>query len=217
MRNVDEHAFDCLTEETAWLTGLLFSDGCLSGSHNGIALSSTDRDLVESARRILKSEHAIWSFTPTHSFGTATQHRLSIRNKALFQAYIGLGIPVTKRDRTAFPVLPASLKRDFIRGVFDGDGGISIKSAPQAYFSGPLEFARVLRQHLIDVVGIDTSKLYEPKQTHGVGAVHIWSKPSMHKLFHYMYDGATVYGNRKRDTWSRYFLLPRGLFEGVSA
>lgn len=60
----DPTIFDRLTKETAWLLGLIWSDGWMQKNTTGI--TSKDRDLLEAAEMVLKGTDCIVAVRTPH-------------------------------------------------------------------------------------------------------------------------------------------------------
>jgi hypothetical protein len=122
---LNEHAFDSITEESAYWIGFLMADGTIverSANSFQLSLSLQDRDRahLECFKRFLGSSHAITTITaPTY-----TSCYLSIRSKKLADALAQYGV-IPGKTHTA-QVIGLEKNRHFWRGVVDGDGYIAL-------------------------------------------------------------------------------------------
>lgn len=204
-RHYNPRVFIEFTPDSAWLLGLLLSDGSFaSGPRKTIGLSSTDRDLAEQMKTIMETDHPIYERDPATMkgcHGKKTQYRLYVNGADLVASLEALGIPKQKRDRSQIPAIPSELVRHFIRGYMDGDGGCSDKGG-HAYCSGPFALMETVKARL-ETEGISVSKVTQHTQSTIVGNIFVHGKDNLAKLYHYLYDGATAYGRRKYETWQR--------------
>lgn len=202
-RKVNEHAFRHMTPDTAWLLGLLFADGCWGGAKTSVHLTSVDEDLVTQMRDILDSDYPIERRDPTTMAGCKgkrTQFRLCLNSRAMIDSLSDLGIPRLKSERAVFPPMDPDLLHHFIRGYWDGDGGVSAQG--HAYVAGPILLMERLHRHLIGE-GIIPGRIYHPKQCKSIATFHIMRRPELIKLHRYLYSDATRFCHRKREIWDR--------------
>lgn len=128
-KNLDEEFFDNIdTPYKAWLLGFLLTDGSVRDSRGccqiRLEIQSSDRKVLEDMKLNLKLDSKIYldnreksecvgiCFTCKHMFNTLSQYGIVPR-----KTYITNSLNIEK--------IPKHLQRDFIRGVFDGDGGIT--------------------------------------------------------------------------------------------
>ena len=111
----------------AYVLGYFAADGCLSVNPLGaryIHFDSTDLEQLETVRALLKSKHVI-SVKPAMQKSWKTCYRIQIGSRQIFTDLVGLGFGPRKGRRLALPSVPLDFLPDFVRGYFDGDGGIS--------------------------------------------------------------------------------------------
>lgn len=211
---VQHDIFDSIdTEEKAYWVGFLAADGgvndqdCLS-----LELARADGHHVETFNRFMNSDYLI----KPSSKGCV---RLQITSDQICRALAQNFIVPRKTFRTRIPLLSKELIRHFIRGVFDGDGWVSSrlsrnskgknKGRPVASgrrtfevcFSGGCEtFMNELRDILSQITGFRGSLNYRKNKRYG----HAWTlsfggNRQVKKIYHYFYDGASVWLPRKRD------------------
>ncbi len=111
----------------AYVLGYFAADGCLSINSLGaryIHFDSTDLEQLEVVKMLLRSKHVI-SEKPTAQQTWKTCYRIQIGSRQVFSDLAGLGFGVRKGGRMTLPNIPSDFLQDFVRGYFDGDGGIS--------------------------------------------------------------------------------------------
>ena len=105
----------------------------------------------------------------------------------------------------SLPSIPDNLMKHFIRGYFDGDGSVyltkdnTIKTA----FYGTHDFINSIQDFLIKELNLTKKKITDQKEAN-VSFVGM-AKQESEKLYHYMYDEATIFLNRKYEKYNKYF------------
>lgn len=121
--------FNKWTPEMAYVLGFLFADGYVFKNPRGscfICFSSTDREIILKIRKVLKSNHKLG--IRKRKNGWKTGYVLQIGSKDIFKILkIKFGIFQNKSLVIKFPKVPEAFLGGFIRGYFDGDGGVSFK------------------------------------------------------------------------------------------
>jgi len=124
--------FDKWSPSVAYLLGLVFADGHVDHNHdNGRAAHyltfgfRASSDLPFVINNLLDSQKP-----PSEIMSNGKpQLRLRFGDEQMIHRLIGLGVPSGKKSLIMeYPNVPTGLDRHFIRGFFDGDGGV--------YYSG---------------------------------------------------------------------------------
>lgn len=119
---INEAFFSSWSPEMAYILGLLMSDGCLSRTKKGsyrISLCLNDKELLENVARTMGSEHDV-----VKSKYQERQYIFIFGREKMAQDLLKLGMKPRKSLDIEFPYVPEEYLRDFIRGVFDGDGSV---------------------------------------------------------------------------------------------
>lgn len=149
---VNESLFDSWTRESAWFYGWIITDGHVNSKSLAVRLQSRDIDVIEKLKRLASFDGEIYEYP-----GTA---EIRIYNRRMVDALHRLGIP--QRNKTFDCVFPCdisdSVKWDFMRGAFEGDGSVSVgrDGSLNVSFCGAArnfidEFQRVLESNGIAV------------------------------------------------------------------
>lgn len=211
------------TEKQAYLLGIIYADGCIvkqSGNRQlKITLCLQEEDNLATellADEICPDKRPILSYPPSiKSRGWKKRSVLAISSDELGQDLINLGCNIGKSALgIKFPNIETDLINHFIRGYFDGNGGITVdvvknryvrvgtnsikkpfvdKLRKRCYFcSTDLSFLVDLFSHLPD---------FKMKtQTRFKRSCHTWSIESQSDvdiLQEYLYKNATVFLARK--------------------
>lgn len=235
----NEHFFDEInTEEKAYVLGFFFADGCnhdLSNLDNGyyhqnvISFTQLEQDIdildkIKSAMGCNRPYVEIMQQT-----NGKKKYSLRIVSNILSKALSLLGATPNKSLTIRFPEnIPQSLMPHFIRGYFDGDGGVwngkrkkmivkderhpgktreKIVHNVKFNFTGNPEFINSLQDYLVSVLGFRKTKLnFSGKARSGTYCTMEYSgRKQMKKLFDFMYQDATIYGTRKYNKFQEIF------------
>lgn len=200
--------FDRIGSESAsyWL-GFFVADGHLAknGRQSTFNLSSRDHDhlqkLADEFDLTVKSRDVYDKRTNK----TYKNSNLTLCSKHLWQAINGLGVPRLKTaglDGLVFNSIPGHLVNHFVRGYFDGDGCISKIGVAEFRLAicGTPDFlertANVVRLGAAITGGAISNKK-------GVSTVVWCGTDRLNKIKEWLYDGATIWLERKRDTFEK--------------
>jgi len=113
------------SHELAWLVGVVMSDGYVSNPKFGkfIRVAMCDRDVVFNIAKLIDYEGNI---IHRHNKHNKDVFILNISGKHVWSFFVDLGITHSKSVELKFPNLPEMYIYSCIRGIFDGDGSISI-------------------------------------------------------------------------------------------
>ncbi len=115
---VNESFFDKWTPEMAWVLGLMATDGHVGKCGRAFYLTSKDYDMLHNVRELLGFSGNV------HRCNTAW--RLSVCRKSLCDALAAKGIVPRKTFTVDWGSFPAEFHRHFLRGLWDGDGGVCL-------------------------------------------------------------------------------------------
>jgi len=203
--SLNENYFDLIdTEEKAYWLGFLAADGSVrfgTKDHPRSAvvrlkLSIIDKNHVEKFCSALGTDSPI---KLNDRYAIASIHSYHIVNS--LSKY---GIIPNKTFSTYFPILEPSLERHFIRGIVDGDGCFSMRKLKTGtldpkfnvigYKSLIIAVAEKLRQ------GCKIKGSLHPAYgcSEDIWRFSVGGRLQVARLHKYLYDGATVYLDRKK-------------------
>lgn len=199
------------TEHKAYWIGLLLADGSISKKvyENGsytynlrLELKASDRDLIEALVCDLESNKIVREYTSGDNRGRLKKKHnayVLFSSRKLGEDLEKYGIVPNKtyilKD---LPQIPHELMRHFIRGYFDGDGSVFIDSKTNALrtaFYGTHDFVANIQAFLQAELGFRDKKVHDQKEA-SVSFIN-YAKQESEMLYNYMYNGATVYLERK--------------------
>lgn len=197
---VNETYFQRWSPRMAYLLGFIVSDGCIvAGTYTGYSdalkfgVHPQDVDILEKIKYELGAGHAISRLK--------NAAHLCITSQRIVDDLKGLGIAYRKSLREKVPPVPPQYLRDFIRGIVDGDGGISIgpRNYPTLRVCGGKEVATFIRDHFYKEFGAYSSILEYPSRgdrTLNLCAIAYRCNPAQ-KLIRYLYADTDIYLERK--------------------
>ena len=199
-------------EKQAYWLGFLYADGCITRFYRNEKLKSMSLELTLQSDDIQHLQY----FKDDLETNVPIKHKI-ISNKynadkivlnctSMCRDLINLGCTPTKSLTLEFPtekIVPKNLLRHFIRGYFDGDGGVSYTEGDyfnsqrgkqylqhhyRCYFCGNKKFLDKLREVLINE-GIVVSELKEDKRSNAVN-IYIYGNENIEKFKKYLYEGS---------------------------
>lgn len=218
--SIDETYFDEIdTEDKAYFLGWLYSDGCNSTYDNKgknrynivLQLQKRDKEILDAFLSHMKS-NAPLSYVAPRAENEQGYYRMSVYNKHMSQTLEKHGVTANKTFTVTYPTwLPEELQHHFIRGVFDGDGNISLysKRKRDGKFSGASisiigtenlcnNMWRIMHEELrLPAYITDTHDTDERIRT-----IRIDRKDSVYKFMEWMYKDATIWLSRKKDKYN---------------
>jgi hypothetical protein len=198
----NEEFFDNIdSEEKAYFLGLLLADGTVVAMGTSIKLSlmEPDRILVDKLRdliapnapvRIRKKDLKCRRMTP--------QVEYLIGSKYMVESVAKYGLVNRKTGKEFFPDIPETLESHFIRGYFDGDGGIYYhpKGCSFTIISGPDMLEGFFRR--FEKIGLNRTKTNAKSRDGIVREIRYGGSGNIRKLYNYLYKDATVFLPRKK-------------------
>lgn len=196
---VNETFFNELNEESAYILGLIYSDGNIAWnpekSYNSLTITASAKDgsHLEKIRAIMASTKPLLYSPKTNSY------RLIVVNKKICEKLMLLGVTPRKSLTVKFPEISGESLRHFIRGVIDGDGNIRYVARKRSpYFeitvaSGSLEFCKGFVKAVKEAIGVEANIRKVSDNTHVIQ----YSCSRGEKLARYVYNDANVFLMRK--------------------
>lgn len=208
------------SEHKAYWLGFIYADGSITkkvyekGSYTyrlRMELMFEDKYILEQMALDLESD-----LKPKEYYNDASHFEgynkpkhtayIMFSSKKMGEDLIKLGVVPNKTlILKSLPSIPDNLMKHFIRGYFDGDGSVyltkdnTIKTA----FYGTHDFINSIQDFLIKELNLIKKKITDQKEAN-VSFVGM-AKQESEKLYHYMYDEATIFLNRKYEKYNKYF------------
>lgn len=190
------------TEEKAYWLGFLAADGCISGNYIIIALQYKDREhLVKFQNFVQATSVKIQDYYKADTKGNQRQYsRFAFACKEMAEDLKKHGIVENKSLILQHPNIPTEFEMDWIRGYFDGDGGLSYSKKDNRWQSYANSTKQVL-SWICEKLELKTKpfnqkhygKLDNVWRIHFNGRINVFN--AWNKL--YKQDTATVFLDRK--------------------
>ena len=208
------------SEHKAYWLGFIYADGSITkkvyekGSYTyrlRMELMFEDKYILEQMALDLESDlkpKEYYNDTSHFEGYNKPKHTAYIMfsSKKMGEDLVKLGVVPNKTlILKSLPSIPDNLMKHFIRGYFDGDGSVyltkdnTIKTA----FYGTHDFINSIQDFLIKELDLTKKKITDQKEAN-VSFVGM-AKQESEKLYHYMYDEATIFLNRKYEKYNKYF------------
>jgi len=124
-RKINKNFFKKWTPNMAYVLGFIYADGNLIHTKRGTwfwSLQITDKDILEEIKKALDSSHIV-SKKKKHE-NQKQSYRFQVGSKNMCEDLIRLGLTERKSKTILLPTVPKKYFPDFLRGYFDGDGGV---------------------------------------------------------------------------------------------
>ena len=208
------------SEHKAYWLGFIYADGSITkkvyekGSYTyrlRMELMFEDKYILEQMALDLESDlkpKEYYNDTSHFEGYNKPKHTAYIMfsSKKMGEDLVKLGVVPNKTlILKSLPSIPDNLMKHFIRGYFDGDGSVyltkdnTIKTA----FYGTHDFINSIQDFLIKELDLTKKKITDQKEAN-VSFVGM-AKQESEKIYHYMYDEATIFLNRKYEKYNKYF------------
>jgi hypothetical protein len=211
----DENYFERIdNNEKAYWLGFLYADGYVSTGYRwGIELAKIDYNHLQKLVKALSSNIKIRERTRSNN-GYCS---IFFKNKKMYNDLVRNGVVPNKTNIVEFPdksILPDKFIRDFIRGLFDGDGCYTFNKIKRVrkdrggriydYISKEINFVSSseifidkIREIIFQECGLKFKKSIDKRS--GLYCLRIHSKVDMLRFINYIYpqDYDYIYLDRK--------------------
>jgi len=214
---VNDNFFSKIDDEnSAYILGFLFADGYVYKKRNGISmcLKRNDKYILEKISNILESNYPLVDIISQYDekYNISYKSRLYIISKKMINDLEKYGCHQNKSDTLKFPLIDDNLRRHFMRGYFDGDGTVFITKQNIIRFGivSTKEFCNVFLYYL---PYSGKSKITKENRTNkNVYYISIGGTNTIKPIYHFLYDDATIFLNRKKEKFEQYFLSKNIIF-----
>jgi len=196
------------TEDKAYFLGFIIADGHIRYNQNSlvIKIKSDDIKILEKFKNSIKFEGDIW-------YAPNDQCQIIITSTKLIQDLSKYSVVPNKTSIVDFPNIPKHLENHFMRGVFDGDGCVSIKKERRLgkggdrgqvnLCSGSKEFIYKYVDKLIEHAGVKRNKIRFLNENY---YVIDWSGlTDVENIYHFFYKDAITFLSRKKKTFDKVY------------
>ena len=128
-RTLKQDFFKKWNEEMAYVLGFFAADGSMLRNNREahfIEFQITDEQILKDIKKVIGSNHKITA--RNRDIKWKTSYRLQLGSKEWLEDLQNLGFMQAKSLVLKFPNIPRLYQSAFVRGYFDGDGGVYFKS-----------------------------------------------------------------------------------------
>ncbi len=203
----------------AYVLGFFAADGYITVNKRGgqfWSIQITDKKLLEEIRKVTGSEHTIG--VRSGEGKEKTLYRLQIGSIEMCDDLRALGYNERKTKSLSLPNVPSKYLSDFVRGYFDGDGGVWIGHVHKKTTRPLLVIRTVFTSCSEDFLSSLKEEIFRNTLASGVlskgkGEYYrlTYSVNSSLKLYDFMYNGSIVkndlYLERKKVVFEKYMKM----------
>jgi len=201
--NFNEDYFENIdTEDKAYFLGFIVADGCIN--NKTLNISQKEPDILYKFKKYINFEGKVWKDKNRNI------HTVNLYSEKIISDLYKLGIYSNKTMIVKYPEIPKQLENHFMRGLFDGDGCISIHKKREGsrdisdrgqvnICSGSRDFIEEYVERLNKYCSITKNKIRCPRGTYNV--IDWASFSDIEKFYDFFYKDATVYLERKKETF----------------
>lgn len=203
--SVNSNFFKIWSPDMAYVTGFIAADGniCHSGRGYVLHIACDDKDIIEKIKLVLSYRGPIHQKLRING---KISYSLRICDPTIFHDLDKLGITERKSLTLKPPTIPRKLVRHFIRGYFDGDGSVSLRTNPiyksplnASFYTASIHMAEFLQSHLLPILGYSYRghvNKYTSGHLNSYYVLHLGHKACT-ILFAYLYKDTTLFLERK--------------------
>lgn len=200
------------TEHKAYWLGFMFADGYIVNNENhygqdrfGISLAEKDKEILEKFKKDLEATNPILQFQ-RHNDNGQDMCRLSLTSQKSVNDLIDKGCIKNKSLILEPPTkIPVQLICHFIRGFFDGDGSITktLNKRYNKYIYGiNITTTQPMAEWLQNIFNFGS--VFKEKRREKTYYFSFGGNNQLKYFYHYLYDNATVYMQRKYDRFQEF-------------
>lgn len=204
--NIDHNYFEIIdSDKKAYFLGLLMSDGYIeTQTYNkafGIALQLEDKYIIEELILELKSQNKLNEYKNSIKF--------SARSGKIYEDLVKWNFCESKSNSDYnFPNIPVEYQSAFIRGYFDGDGCITIKSTGYSVTSFCCnskifldDLRTILEENNIECRPVQCQN--GKSRTSPIFILYISKSKAQNDFANYIYNNAEIYLKRKFEKFEK--------------
>ena len=200
------------SEDKAYFLGFILADGSIVNKNNrySLVININDKDIkvLKTFKEKINYEGDIW-----YHKQRSNMCQIKVSSKILINDLSKYFIIPNKTNIVKYPEIPDELQNHFIRGVFDGDGCISIHKENREgcgvnrgqfnICSGSKEFIYEYVEKLIILVNVKRNKIINHNNRYYT--IDWAGFTDIENLYKFLYNNATIYLDRKKKTFDEIY------------
>ena len=206
---VNHSYFKKFNNNMFYVLGLWFADGMVHKYKDNckmlsLSLNLNDIALVEQIRSEIELSKKIY-ICMDKRYKNKGQAKIDIYSEEMYDDLVSFGCVENKSLIVKFPKIPNEFKKDFIRGYMDGDGSVFTDKFNRFYLSftsGSRKFLAGVVKAIKNELGL-VSNIYTKNYRSTCFLIRYNGKNAI-KVCDWLYDGATLFMDRKFDKYCSY-------------
>lgn len=170
-KDYNENYFEKIdTQEKAYFLGFIFADGCVISDpiryryKLTIKIHSKDKHILNSLISSIDGEMMVWENKTKFS-------QVTLSGKKIVSDLIKLGATPNKTFDLQYPIIDENLEKHFLRGYFDGDGCIRVRTDRRdntklgdlRIVGGSADMLNMINNRMNFLFGTKINKIYGPQ------------------------------------------------------
>lgn len=155
--------FDTISEKDCWILGWILSDGCIVDNSIVFNLANKDLEVLIKIKDYFEYTGPIYEHKTKLNGKIHVGNKLKIRSHELVNKIINIGINKNKSLNEIYPKkildLDIGCNRQFIKGIFEGDGSIMDIKSPCFQIVGTKELLTDIQNILVSELDLKFTKL----------------------------------------------------------
>lgn len=216
---IREDFFDVIdTQEKAYFLGFLYADGGNNKEANfvRIDLARKDKDILEKLASLIYLENPLQHIKnqdrkKEYKGQEVVYHTsyFNINSKHICHKLEELGCPATKSLIITFPewLINPELQRHFIRGYYDGDGGVSLtdvkKRGATTKIISTIGFCQSIKNIIEAQTKIQFGEPYNDIENKNVYSIHLCGNRTIVHFLNWLYKNSTIHLDRKYELYKK--------------
>jgi intein-encoded DNA endonuclease-like protein len=192
------------SEDKAYFLGFIYADGSLiTDKRNSlyIKVHTKDSHIIETFINCINGEMIPWKSKSRDII------QVSVSGKKIIDDLLKIGLHQNKTFTLKYPKIPIELERHFIRGFFDGDGCIRVKTdsrdgakvGDMRFVCGSIDMLNTINERMNFLFGAKKNLLYGSNKNYkylGWGAMS-----DIERIYSGFYQDSNFYLKRKKETF----------------
>ena len=191
------------TEDKAYFLGFIVADGSVNSKSNVIQITQKEPDILYEFKRYIKYEGDLIKSKTRDVFD------IKISSSKMKSDLLKLGISPNKTMSVGYPLIPENLQNHFMRGVFDGDGCISIHHDKRDnsdrgqvnICSGSFDFIKEYVDNMVKYCRVKKNNIRQPKGTYYV--IDWGGLSDVESVYEFLYKESNIFLKRKKETYDK--------------
>lgn len=192
------------TEDKAYFLGFIYADGSLIKGRNNVVLKIHTKDLhiLESLIKCVDGKMNVYKSK------TREICQVGLTSKKMRIDLEKIGLHSNKTFTIKYPNIDIELERHFLRGYFDGDGCIRVRTdkrdgtelGDMRFVSGSIDMLNTINERMNILFGTNKNKLYGPKNK-DYKFLGWASMKDIESIYHGFYNNSNFFLHRKKETF----------------